>query len=142
MANRHSRISLTISDWAKRASRVVPEHQKNQAGIEFLTYFKDLGLQHLSPNSRPIAILDQSLNELGAPNPPVFNSGIRRVAHTRLYPTTYTLQLREFVFNEIPVFNIWDAIALIYSISVENVFSDREAELFLYQLRLILKSMR
>lgn len=140
--NGHSRIPLTISDWAKRASLVVPVDQKNQAAIEFLTYFKNIGLQHLGRNSHPIAILDQSLNELGAINPPVLNSAIRRVAHARVNPTTYTLQLREFVFNEIPVFNIWDAIALIYSISVEDVFCDKEAELFLYQLRLILKSMR
>ena len=139
---RNSRIPLTISDWAKRPSLIVPAHQKNEAAIQMLTYFKNLGLQHLSHDSRPITLLDQSLSELRAIDPPVVNSGIRRVAHTRLNPKTYTLQLREFVFNEIPVFNIWDAIALIYSISVENVFSDREVELFLYQLRLILNSMR
>lgn len=140
--NRHSRIPLNISDWAKRASVVVPASQKNQAGIEFLTYFKNIGLQHLSRNSHPIAILDKSLDELEAINPLELNSGIRRVAHARLNPSTYTLQLREFVFNEIPVFNIWDAIALIYSISIEDVFCGTEAELYLYQLRLILKSMR
>ena len=140
--NRYSRIPLTISDWAKRASVVIPESQKKQTGIEFLTYFKNIGLQHLSGNSHPIAILDRSLNELGAINPPEFGSGIRRVAHARLNPLTYTLQLREFVFDDIPVFNIWDVIALIYSISVEDVFCDTEVELYLYQLRLILKSMR
>ena len=137
-----SRIPLAISDWAKRAFLDIPAHEKNQAAIEFLTYFKDIGLQHLSPDSHPIAILDHSLNELGAENPPQYESGIRRVAHKRLNTTSYSLQLRNFVFNEIPIFNIWDAIALIYSISVEDVFCDKEAELFLYQLRLIFIAMQ
>ena len=137
-----SRIPLAISDWAKRASLSIPADEKTQTAIELLTYFKNIGLQHLSPDSHPIAILDHSLNELRAENPPQFESGIRRVAHKRLNITSYSLQLRNFVFNEIPIFDIWDAIALIYSVSVEDVFYDQEAELFLYQLRLIFIAMQ
>jgi len=57
---------------------------------------------------------------------------IRRVAHLSLDPPNYTAQLRDFVFNDIPVFNIW----------AEDVFCDREVDLFLYQLRLIFAAMR
>ena len=67
-----SRIPLAISDWAKRASLSIPADEKTQAAIELLTYFKNIGLQHLSPDSHPIAILDHSLNELRAENPPQF----------------------------------------------------------------------
>jgi len=40
------------------------------------------------------------------------------------------------------VFNIWDSIALIYSLAAEDIFCDREVDLFLYQLRLIFSAMR
>lgn len=114
-----------------------------QHAIEYLSFFLNLGLQQgLSHTIHPISLLQQSLNELGAANPPPFESGIRHVAHNQLNPANFTLQLRYFIFNDIPVFNIWDAIALIYSISIEEVFCDQEAELFLYQLRLILNALK
>ena len=137
------RIPLAISDWSTRASLDIPTHETHQTAIEYLTYFVNMGLkQGLLNDSHPIAILRHSLNELGAQNPQQQQIAIRRVAHNRLNPPTFTLQLREFIFNEIPIFNIWDAITLIYSISVEDVFCDREVDLFLYQLRLIFNSMK
>ena len=138
-----NRIPLTISDWSSRASTHVPKHQSQQTAIEYLNYFLKMGLnQGLRNDSHPIAILQDSLNEIGSPNPSQQNIAIRRVAHNRLNPTTFTLQLRDFAFNEIPVFNVWDAITLIYSLAVEDVYCDREVDLFLYQLRLIFISMR
>ena len=133
------RIPLTISDWAIRASTDIPTHQRQQRAIEYLAYFINvMGLkQGLHNDSHPIAILRDAFTEIGAPNPQQMGRAIRRVAHLSLSPPNYTAQLRDFVFNDIPVFNIWDSVALIYSLAVEDVFCDREGDLFLYQLRLI-----
>lgn len=140
---RRQRIPLTISDWVSRACTDVPEHQKHQKAIEYLNYFISTGLkQGLTNDSHPIAILRDALTEIGTPDPPEMGIAIRRVAHLSLSPPCYTAQLRDFVFNDIPVFNIWDSIALIYSVAVEDVFCDREVDLFLYQLRLIFAPMR
>lgn len=140
---RRQRIPLTISDWVSRASTDVPNHQKHQKAIEYLNYFISMGLkQGLTNDSHPIAILRDALTEIGTPDPLEMGMAIRRVAHLSLSPPGYTAQLRDFVFNDIPVFNIWDSIALIYSLAVEDVFCDREVDLFLYQLRLIFGAMR
>ena len=137
------RIPLTISDWSTRASTVIPAQQCKQTAIEYLNYFVNMGLtQGLRNDSHPIAILQHSLSELGVPEPEEENSGIRRVAHNRLNAPGFTQQLRDFVYNDIPVFNIWDSVALIYSLAAEDVFCDREVDLFLYQLRLIFNAMR
>jgi hypothetical protein len=64
------------------------------------------------------------LSELGVPEPEEENSGINRVADNRLNAPGFTQQLRDFVYNDVPVFNIWDSIALIYSLAAEDVFCD------------------
>jgi hypothetical protein len=61
-------------------------------------------------------------------NGPKAKQQVRRITYRRP-PFEYTQILRDFVYNEIPVFNVWDAIALIFSISIEDVFCEREAEL-------------
>jgi len=137
------RIPLTISDWSTRASTDIPAHQCKETAIDYLKYFVNMGLtQGLKNDSHPIAILQHSLSELGVPEPKEENSGIRRVAHNRLNAPAFTEQLRNFVYNDIPVFNIWDSISLIYSLAAEDVCCDREVDLFLYQLRLIFNAMR
>jgi hypothetical protein len=94
------------------------------------------GLQHLAHNSHPINLLQTALREMNDVNAPKAKQQVRRITYRRL-PFEYTQMLRDFVYNEIPVFNVWDAIALIFSISIEDVFCEREAELYCHQLKLI-----
>lgn len=81
------------------------------------------------------------MREVGDVGAQVAQRQERRIAHQRGQPVEYPSNTRHFVFNRIPVFNIWDAIALIYTISIEDVFCEREAELYLYQLRLVAISL-
>lgn len=48
---------------------------------------------------------------------------------------SYTAQKRDFIINDMPVFNIWDSIAFIDTIAIEDIFCDREAELYEYQFK-------
>jgi hypothetical protein len=123
--------------WELRANSPVSASNSKAKAQEFIPYFLDFGLKQLQPTSLPIKILQDALTEMGAVEPLEAHRQERRITHNRQQPANFTAQLRDFVFNEIPVFNIWDSIALIYSISIEDVFRDREAELYEYQLKLI-----
>ena len=50
------------------------------------------------------------------------------------------LLLHEAQF-EVPIFNIWDSISLIYTLCVEPIFNDLVAELHLFQFRTIVQSL-
>lgn len=128
------RIGLHVADWFARATMVVLPADSCEKARELIQYFLDIGLERLAPNSHPIGILREALREMGYIDA---ERQERRIAHKRCQPVEYTAELCEFVFNRIPVFNIWDAIALIYTISIEDIFCEREAELYLYQLRLV-----
>ena len=134
--------SLSKNDSNKTTTQACPNLPQEDQGKVFLETFIDIGTSHgLQPDSHPINILKEALKELSKDNPSQEGSARRCIAHNSLVPPSFTVQLREFVFDEIPVFNIWDSIALIYSTSIERIHSDREVELFLYQLRLILLCM-
>lgn len=134
-------IPLSLADWGNRAATTVSPAQSRSAARELVQYFLDFGQRAgLQPDSRPLQILRAALDEINAINPAEANRQSRRAAHTRENPPSYTLRLREYVFNEVPLFNVWDAMALVYSISIEDIRVDKEAELYLYQLRLIMRA--
>jgi hypothetical protein len=135
-------IPLALANWEKRAVEPVSKDQSKVKAQELIQFFLTYGLQQLAPESHPIQILKKALEEMGAVYPKERDLAIRRVAHNRLNAKSYTGQLRDFIFNDMPVFNIWDSIALIYTISIEDIFCDREAELYEYQLKLITKAAR
>ena len=143
LSSSQSDIPLVINHWAQRAAQPRAISPQKDQGKLFLQTFIDISIAHgLGPDSHPISILRAALNELADDNAPEEGSARRRVAHNSLVHPSFAVQLRGFIFDGIPVFNIWDSIALIYSISIEPISTDREIELFLYQLRLILISMR
>jgi len=51
------------------------------------------------------------------------------------------LSSREF-YKTIPLFNLWDALSYIYTMCVEEIKSQRMAELHLFQFRMIIKILR
>ena len=72
-------------------------------------------------------------------------SGAKKVAHkTRGRAPLYVCHLRDFTLEEIPIFNVMEAICWIYTCSVEHdeIFTDRDAEGYLYQPRLIFKALK
>lgn len=48
------------------------------------------------------------------------------------------LQLAQYAQYNFPIFNIWDGISMIYTLCVEPIESDLQAELHLYQFRAIM----
>jgi hypothetical protein len=143
LSSSQSDIPLIINHWAQQAAQPRSTSPQKDQGKSFIQTFIDIGIAHgLGPDSHPISVLREALRELSNDHAPKEGSARRCVAHNSLVRPSFTAQLRDFVFDGIPVFNIWDSIALIYSISIEPTSSDREVELFLYQLRLIFISMR
>lgn len=70
------------------------------------------------------------MNPANAANPPARNARVQ----TRSNHVSFTANLRDFVFNNFPVFNLWDAVALAYSLCAEPLYFNRGAELHLYQI--------
>ena len=56
----------------------------------------------------------------------------------------YVLCKALFTVEEIPIFNVMEAICWIYTSSVQHdeILTDRDAEYYLYQLRLIFKALK
>lgn len=48
---------------------------------------------------------------------------------------------RKWTFKNYPLHDFWDALAFIYTISVGEVFDDREGELYLLQLKFIVRAL-
>jgi hypothetical protein len=134
-------IPLTLADWEKRATIDVPADKSKTQARQLIQYFVNCGLNHLSQDgSHPITILRDPLRDIDDANAPKYLRQERRIAY-REPLFKYTQMLRDFVYNKIPVFIMWDTIALIYSVSIEDVFCDREAE-FCYQLKLISQALK
>ena len=51
--------------------------------------------------------------------------------------TDYISTVRNLSIHGIPLFNIWDCIAFIYTVCVEDICTSIQAQLYLYQFRLI-----
>src|SRR5271156_232919 len=60
---------------------------------------------------------------------------------TRSSPITLTESLQRFSIDPFPIFNIWDALCLVYTLSCEPVYSSRRSELHLYQFHLMAKAL-
>lgn len=63
---------------------------------------------------------------------------------TRGTAPSHAATLGAFVINEIPIFNIFEAICWIYScaVDVDSILTDRDVELHLYQLRCIFAALK
>ena len=50
------------------------------------------------------------------------------------------MNLRSYIIH-IPLFNIWDDLSYLYTLCCEDIFTDRECELHIYQLRLAILAL-
>jgi len=99
-----------------------------------------VGLQLLPPQSIPIAKLESVLGTLRT-------KSRRRLAQTKAvkvayHSDTFTGQVGNISYANMPMCSIWDALGTIYGGAIEPVTSDRVAELHVLQLRMIVRCAR
>ena len=130
-------IELKIAYWYENFKSPKANDEKAWNVLNYL--FQIAAGVHGFHGSPPFNILDEAKKMLegsmkpgNASNPPSRNSRIQ----TRSNHVSFTSNLRGFIFDQFPVFNLWDAIALTYLICAEPIHSTRRAELHLYQLYL------
>jgi len=66
---------------------------------------------------------------------------IQKQEKPTLVSTSPEQKYRDWTFKNYPLHDFWDALALIYTISVGEVFDDREGELYLLQLKFIVRAL-
>ena len=116
LSSSQSDIPLIINHWAQRAAEYHSSPQENEGKL-FLQAFIDISIAHgLGAESHPISILKDALEELSNDNIQMEGCGSRRIAHKTLFPS-FTAQLREFVFDEIPVVVVVVAFSFIVACS-------------------------
>lgn len=140
-----AKIELHIGKWAKVADRPVTTVEDGIAKVRgILTYFISAACENGLGNTPAVATLTSAIETARRgldPNnttPIIWTDKVSQ--HTRAHTPSYTLQLKTFVVNSFPLFNIFDAMAFIYTICVEDLFIPRECELHLYQFRLLIRA--
>jgi hypothetical protein len=132
-------IPLEIRQWAEHANSTLksPEDGRLKAH-KLLAYFIETGKNFGLGESPYVAMLEEAAGICVRAARPKFASrlsGAQKVIQkTRATAPSHIATLGTFVVNEIPIFNIWEAICWIYTCSVDsdNILTDRDVELYLY----------
>lgn len=139
-----SKLELHIADWAtlkKAKSSVV---SGLQTVVEILDVFIDVALANKLDESPAVEILRkakgtaekaQKLLPSESSFPDLAMND--RIAERVISPASFNFRYRDDVVKGVPLWNMFDALTYIYSACVADIFTTRDCELYLYQLRTI-----
>jgi hypothetical protein len=137
------KIELHIGAWAKMAEKPVTAVKEGlDKTTTILKYFIEVATSNGLASTPAVATLmtamDAAQKGLDPTNTTPIAWSCKISQHTRAHTPSYTFQLKEFILNGFPLFNIFDAMSLIYTLCIEDLFAARECELHLYQFRFII----
>lgn len=139
------KIELHIGNWAKVAKRPVTTTKEGiEKVIEILKFFINVAALNGLGDTPAVATLKKAIETAEKGLDPTYTKPIswtEKVSqHTRAHTPSYTFRLKTFVLNNVPLFNIFDAMAFIYTLCVEDLFAVTDCQLHLYQFRLIIRA--
>lgn len=137
------KFELHIGKWAKFAETPVNNAAEGaQKVCDILNYFISVASANGYQNTPAVQTLHSATQTAQNGLDPTLTTVIpwkEKISHnTRTQTPSYTLRLKEYVLNGVPLFNIFDAISILYTACLEDLFTVRECELHLYQFRLML----
>jgi hypothetical protein len=140
-------IPLHIAHWGHLAVDTVQSQDDGRLRVyKVFEYFVEAAKEFGLGQSPSVSILMEAMRVCSQAGPDVSQiPGSQRIAQkTRSTAPSHAANLRGFVSNEIPLFNVHEAICWIYTCCVESdqILTDREAELYLYQLHLIFFALK
>ena len=142
-------IPLHLADWARRAKE---QPQSSDDGRKkackifelFVEAGTGFGLQDTPCIKKLQKAIDVCNNHVSKKDISMLPRAERIVQHTRAKAPTFTANLRNFVVEEIPIFNVLEAMCWVYTccIAADEIRTDRDAECYLYQLMLIFEALK
>jgi len=141
-------IPLHIAGWHHFADQVSQAPDGREKARSIFEFFVEAAKVSGLENTPCVTVLQEAIaacDEAPATSSGDQLSGAKKVAQkTRSSAPSYVCQLRGFTVEQIPIFNVMEAICWIYTCSVQRdeIITDRDAEYHLYQLRLIFKALK
>jgi hypothetical protein len=133
-----SNISLKIAHWYCNLKSNKSKEEKAHAVLDYI--LKVAAAVEGFQNSVPYNIIlnTKCQLEMGSATQSI---RAQEKVQTRSQMIPFTQKLRDFVFDNFPVFNLWDALALAYTICAEPIYTTKGAELHLYQFYILTKTL-
>lgn len=136
-------IELHVAHWARYSQHIssLEGNAKVSEAKKILQFFSESADQAGLAHSPCTEVLREAI---GFAVPASKTTGAQRVVHkTRATAPTHVNNLRDFVVNSIPIFNVFEALCWLYTYLIDpsQLRNDRDVELFLYQLGLIMRCL-
>ena len=142
-------IPIKLAHWGWLIETPVQSEEEGRLrAASIFQYFVDSGKNFGMEDTPCIKMLEKAVETCMKASEPEFISSLtgaeKVVQRTRATASSYVAILRAYVLDEIPIFNIMEAICWVYSCCVEGdeIRTDKEAECYLYQLLLIFSALR
>jgi hypothetical protein len=142
-------IPLHLADWRKHDETPLasPDEARSRARSIFM-YFVNAGKEFGLEGTPCVKMLEEAISICDKASDPKYAASLtgakKVVQQTSKTAPMYAATLGSFVLERIPVFNIFEAMCWIYTCCVmaDDVLTDRDAELYLYQLLLIFDTLK
>ena len=110
---------------------------------EILQFFIDIGNANNLSSTPVVSNVQAALDACrqGTSLKSVSRAPWNDIIQTRQHSGSYSMALRSYIIHGIPLFNIWDDLSYLYTLCCEDIFTDRECELHIYQLRLAILAL-
>jgi hypothetical protein len=142
-------ITLEIRAWAEHANSTCKSNEDGRLKAhKILKYFIETGTTFGLTDTPYVQMLQAAAEACERGSRPKVAARLTRAEKisqkTRGTALSHAATLGTFVVNDIPIFNIFEAICWIYScaIDVDSILTDRDVELHLYQLRCIFAALK
>lgn len=138
-------ITLHLATWWKLA-HVAPEASDAQKRKNFrylISYFLRVAERH-NLEQNPAYKIVQRCFDISLQKRKLDLIDIKQRIQSEREPTFVSLapdsRVRQLLFQDFPLHNFFDALALLYTLCVDDILTDREGELYLLQLRFVARA--
>jgi hypothetical protein len=138
LSRNHEFFSLGISSWDALLAKPQATHDQKKDKAKFvLGVFLEICRERNLYGTEAYNIIEKAYNTAsGVINPQ--NLPLKELRIASKDTTSFmSVQVKSFALNKVPLHDLWDSLALVYTLCSEPIFVEREVELFLYQLRVI-----